>query len=691
MEKLPLVSIIIPLFNASRYLESMFAQLECQTYQNYEAVIINDGSKDDTATRVRKYMDADERIKLFEQENKGIGAARNLGLEKLSGSYFTFLDADDFLHPRYLEVLVKNALEHNADISICQIEQFNEATGAITASPDRFPAHAYPKVFNPKDYAGDLFGGLRTLAQAKLYRTEFIHENGIRFAPHYRTDDLPFTSAALASASRIALADDDLYTYRVNNPHSSTSTRAAYPLDFFESCKLLKKYLETHNLMGKFKTTYTQWVGLSCMLNLLELRDKDAYLKVYQALHNGGLKELGLSSPRVPTKAFGRRTASGAIEDTDVEQALSIIESNNEAVGTAKLLALSAKIKARKALRGRQTATTTAGTPLVSVLVPVYNAEPYLEQCLHSLMGQTFTDIEIICIDDGSTDTSPIILDAYAEQDKRLRVVHKENTGYGDSMNKALAEAHGIYIAICEPDDYYSPDMLKALSNEALKANCDIVKSNYNEIRGDGLDPQAIRFLDPYPYDYPITLEFCPQLLFAAPTIWTGLYRRQMLLDAGISFTPSPGASFQDLSYSQQCLIAAKSIYLLKESFYHYRTDNEQSSSNSNDKLYAVNEEYDRTMAFIESFAPEKLKVLAPWINVARMGNYLWNYNRISPRAHLKFAQRWASDITREKAAGRLNEDYFSSGYKALLKELLESPEAFCEHYPSEIERPSIM
>ena len=99
----------------------------------------------------------------------------------------------------------------------------------------------------------------------------------------------------------------------------------------------------------------------------------------------------------------------------------------------------------------------------ISVLIPVYNVEDYLERCLDSVIGQTFSDLEILCIDDGSTDRSGKILDRYAEQDSRLRVIHKENSGYGNSMNLVLSLASGTYIGIVESDDYIEPDMYEKL------------------------------------------------------------------------------------------------------------------------------------------------------------------------------------------------------------------------------------
>lgn len=96
-------------------------------------------------------------------------------------------------------------------------------------------------------------------------------------------------------------------------------------------------------------------------------------------------------------------------------------------------------------------------TPKVSILVPVYNVERFLPQCLDALCGQTLRDIEIICINDGATDGSPVILHDYAARDQRVRVIDKANSGYGASLNMGLSQAAGEYVGIVEPDRFPRP------------------------------------------------------------------------------------------------------------------------------------------------------------------------------------------------------------------------------------------
>lgn len=126
-------------------------------------------------------------------------------------------------------------------------------------------------------------------------------------------------------------------------------------------------------------------------------------------------------------------------------------------------------------------------TPKVSILVPIYNNEVYLHECIDSIINQTLKDIEIILLDDGSTDNSPQICDEYAKKDNRIKVVHKENTGYGHTMNLGIEMATGEYIGIVESDDYVELDMFESLYNATVQNNqkIDIVKSNHTVFYGD--------------------------------------------------------------------------------------------------------------------------------------------------------------------------------------------------------------
>ena len=105
----------------------------------------------------------------------------------------------------------------------------------------------------------------------------------------------------------------------------------------------------------------------------------------------------------------------------------------------------------------------TNAAPKVSVVMPIYNAEPYLEQALDSVLAQTLADIEVVCVNDGSKDTSLETIQRYAANDSRIKVIDKPNGGYGHAMNVGINNAAGEYVGILEPDDYLKPEMFEKL------------------------------------------------------------------------------------------------------------------------------------------------------------------------------------------------------------------------------------
>ena len=117
--------------------------------------------------------------------------------------------------------------------------------------------------------------------------------------------------------------------------------------------------------------------------------------------------------------------------------------------------------------------------PKVSIVVPIYNVEQYLVQCLDSILAQTLQDIEIILVDDGSKDASGTICDVYADKNSRVRVFHQPNGGYGKAVNLGFSLAQGEYLGIIESDDFIKPEMFERLYLAAVQHDADIVKSNF--------------------------------------------------------------------------------------------------------------------------------------------------------------------------------------------------------------------
>ena len=148
----------------------------------------------------------------------------------------------------------------------------------------------------------------------------------------------------------------------------------------------------------------------------------------------------------------------------------------------------------------------------VSIVLPIYNAEPYLRECLDSCIHQTLEDIEIICVNDGSTDNSLKIIKEYADKDIRIRYIDKPNAGYGQTMNCGMALASGEYIGIVEPDDFIKLDMYETLYKKAKSENFDIVKSDYCTF--DKKSSQYVNIVSKDLYNINILHFFCYFSLF---------------------------------------------------------------------------------------------------------------------------------------------------------------------------------
>ena len=209
--------------------------------------------------------------------------------------------------------------------------------------------------------------------------------------------------------------------------------------------------------------------------------------------------------------------------------------------------------------------------PKVSVIIPVYNVEKYLRQCLDSVISQTLRDIEIICVDDGSTDNSGMIIDEYAKKDKRIVVVHKKNGGYGHSCNTGLDKIAGEYVAILEPDDFIDEHMYEDLYIAAKQYDVDIVKSKFREY----IDTKHKKFFRDVEWKNlptePFTIYDNAYFLWFHPSIWSCIYKTEFLKKNNIRFVEAPGAGWTDNPFQVQTMILAKKIYYIDKAYYTWR------------------------------------------------------------------------------------------------------------------------
>ncbi len=265
--------------------------------------------------------------------------------------------------------------------------------------------------------------------------------------------------------------------------------------------------------------------------------------------------------------------------------------------------------------------------PRVTVLVPIFNVEAYLRQCLESLYAQTLSELEVLLLDDGSTDACPTICDEYVARDARFRVVRKSNSGYGATMNLGMREARGEYIGIVEGDDWVEPDMFACLHALACEHDVPVVKSSFYEYHTDGTS-KAQDYIPSADAERVICPADRSAIFYRQPAIWNGIYGRRFLTENGIDFLETPGASYQDISFNFKVLMCAEKVWLSSRAFYHYRMDSGSSSVRSRDKVFYVVDEWNEIERFVAR-NPEAEKSSYLLRLHLKWTNYMWNWGRL--------------------------------------------------------------
>lgn len=224
--------------------------------------------------------------------------------------------------------------------------------------------------------------------------------------------------------------------------------------------------------------------------------------------------------------------------------------------------------------------------PKLSVIVPIYGVEDFLHEAIDSIINQSLEDIEIILVDDGGKDSCPQIIDGYAEKDNRIKVIHKDNGGYGQTCNIGIKHSSGEYIAIFEPDDFIEKDMYKDLYKIAKENDCDIVKSPYYTYLQTPYYTETKKInwkKEDKCLGEVFTIKDSPSFLFYHPSIWSAIYKKDFIIKNKILFTEVPGAGWTDNLFQVQTMCLAKKICYTDKAYYYWRKRTEIDSDDLKD------------------------------------------------------------------------------------------------------------
>lgn len=282
------ISVIVPVYNAEKYLEKCMDSICSQTLKEIEIICVDDGSTDGSYQILRRYAGEDERIRLLSQTNQYAGVARNHGMKYAKGKYLSFLDADDYFEPKMLEKMYQRAEKNNSDVVVCRYVQFCDRTGEI-----RTPEWSFiDSLFAEKDnfsgeslkYAG-IFQIARGWAWDKIFRTDYVRECRYEYPDFRSSEDGFFVYMLMARAGRISYMDDVFVSHRINQCSSLSNTKEKDWMNGFKMLLLIRDEMMRVGIYSIYQQSYLNEVNnflswyLESLHSLEEYRKCHAYIR----------------------------------------------------------------------------------------------------------------------------------------------------------------------------------------------------------------------------------------------------------------------------------------------------------------------------------------------------------------------------------------------------------------------------
>ena len=547
----PKISVIMPVFNNARYLRECIESVIGQTLKEIEIIIVDDGSDDPEAVRIMdEYAQLDTRIHMTRKINSGYGHSMNVGLDRAQGKYIAIVESDDYIHPEMLEKHYQLAEEFSLDVVKSDPQAFygeRENRFFEEKSAWRLPER-YGQVLDPREELEILHS--YNVIWNGIYRHSFLKNNNIRFneTPGASYQDNGFWFQTMIFAQRLLFARLPGYFLRRDNETSSfySKDNAMCMCDEYAFIyEILKKNPDLYEL---FIRHYHSKKYSNYMFTLKRVAEK----------HRPGLLKQYM-------REFREAEARGELD--------------REVLGT-RLASI------RNIIDGSYSCSWIR-SPEVSVILPVHDGAAYLEDCLADLEKQTLKNIEILCIDDGSTDHTGAILKKHAGNDRRIRVFRQENRGAGSARNAGLSQAQGDYVIFLDADDRFRPTFLREMQERINSQNADICVCGSENLDMGTLKTSAIK--------YAIRQEQLPEKESFSPAeirgsifrafvgwAWDKMYRREFIEKHRLRFQEL--SSTNDMYFVYASLLLAGSITTLDRTLVTHRRGLASSVSNTREK-----------------------------------------------------------------------------------------------------------
>lgn len=287
----PLVSIVIPVYNAERYLEQSLRSVMNQTYRTIEIICVNDGSTDSSPNILQRLKEEDFRIQIATSVNKGAASARNIGMDIALGDYILFFDADDLLDKKAVGTLVKSALKNDTDIVLFDYYKFSDTGKIRTRNSAKVLRVPMDKVISPTAVADRLFQADNGMPWNKFFKREFLRKTHIHFQDLRNTEDEYFSRLTTVTASRILFLNKKFVGYRVGNEQSLRENVDQNILDCTYALKAIRDDLKSRGYYETYRETYRKLAGYIVMLRLLAAYGSESFITLATEISNNTLTQ----------------------------------------------------------------------------------------------------------------------------------------------------------------------------------------------------------------------------------------------------------------------------------------------------------------------------------------------------------------------------------------------------------------
>lgn len=527
------VSIIIPVYNVETYLRQCLDSVLGQIFSNFEVLLVNDGSTDNSGFICQEYARLDSRFKYFEKENGGVSDARNSGLDLAQGDYVTFLDADDFLFEDHLEKLYRATTLSDADIMIGGYSRFDGSDFYFYKDHfkrDSLISFTSTQAIQFLDSMLDIQFFNFSTACGKLFKRTLFKE--LRF-PLGRYAENQFIMWELyLNAESIYAFNGDSYVYRSNNEGLSSGFSVEH-LDYIDA--LEERIKSTKDLEG---------IDINLSFNM------------YRYVLKRILEQL---------------------EEHDYIDEAKEVREKLELAEQGQYPFLTDEVKENEVENGGE---------LISIIVPIYNVEKYLRMCLDSIEHQTYSNIEVLLINDGSPDSSGEICQEYVARDSRFRYFEKANGGLSDARNYGIERSNGKYLTFVDSDDWLNLTYVEDLYWAAIRNDADTVVSHYT-IYNESDRNYYVHIWDDY-YEKTCTGE---ELVLELPSLelngyvyitsWGILFKKELFNN--IRFPK--GKVIEDSRTNYKLFFRSNKVAYIHKEIYYHREGIESIGSGVNEKL----------------------------------------------------------------------------------------------------------